>query len=310
VQDYLFVWGANHLIADGHSLNIMFREIWLVYGELIRGRPSPSQQLSANFSDYQMWQRASHRTWLEKHRSYWRHRLDGAVGIRWPGNKCCRAGAHGAIKPAAISLSSGLSRGLRCLAQQAKTMLSLCVMTVYVAVVARCCNQNDFVFATTSNGRDRLQQLHIVGFLAHFMYLRMQLNGDETFAELLELVVEEYRRTLINKDFGGLVSETPELLSGTYFQWLSWGIEKVSGSPTPAESNLIELTGEQFPFERVMTGGENSIISTLLWNTNEGISGVVYFREDVFPTETIEQFVQEFRATAERFVENPFARVL
>lgn len=308
-RDHLLAWGANHFISDGFSFNLMFRELWLLYSEFLRNRPSPLKPLPAQFSDYQLWQRSTHRVWLQEHQSYWKHRLAGAAGIRWPTDTFRSEVTRGAVARVPISFSDALSIGLRAVTQRAHTMLSLGVLAVYVAVISRWCNQEDFVVETLASGRDRLEHRYIVGFLAHCTYLRMQLTGDESFIDLLNQVNQEYCRTIFRKDFGGLVNETPELLSDTYFQWLSWGFEGVGGIPTQSEATEIHIKGELFPFERADVLPDNLKFGTALWNTSDGIRGAVWYREDLFSADTVERFVESLRTTAERFVENPCARV-
>lgn len=307
-QDHVLVWGINHFISDGYSLNVMFRELWLLYREHLGGRPSPLRKLPAQFSDYHGWQRDMYRVWQLKHQSYWEHHLAGAAGVRWPTDRCGLGVRREGLTQVPMSFSDVLSNGLRTLTQRAQTLLPLGVMAVYVAVIRHWCDQEDFVLANLLNGRDRPEHRYIVGFLAHLTYFRMQLTGEETFIDLLDNVTQEYCRTLFRKDFGGLVTEVPDL-SGTYFQWLSWGTEGVCGIPTPEEAKKIDIIAELLPFEQTVCVPDNFRFSVTLWNTGEGIRGTALCSAELFTEDTLKRFERDMRTAAVRFVENPSARV-
>jgi hypothetical protein len=305
--DHLFVWGINHFIADGHSLNLMSRELWLLYRAFIRGRPSPLAPLPTGFSDYEKWQKRIYRDWYPKHSAYWKARLAGATGIHWPAARQPQCGeSRCTILLVPITFSTKASDGLRALAELTRTPLSLVATALYVAVVSRWCNQPDLVVETTFNGRDRLELRNIVGFLAHFLYLRLEHIGEKSVADLLRQVRQEYLRTLSHKDFGGVVIETPELLSGTYFQWLSWAPDGISGIPTHSESAEVGLKGEVIPVEQPDIPGDNSSVrvSATLWNSSEGIRGKIYYRSDLFSRGDVERFLLGLEATAAGFVES------
>jgi hypothetical protein len=308
-QDHVLFWAANHLVFDGYSLNLMFRELWLLYREFIRGRPTPFQAPPASFSRYQAWQADIHRAWMQKHPSYWEHRLAGAAAIQLPTDKWANGASTNQLTEIAISFSSTLSIRLHAFAQRARTTLSLVMMSLYVAVIARWSEQQDFVFNTTVSGRDHREHRQLVGFLAHAIYLRIQLSGHETVVDLLNRVTDEYCRSSACKDFGNIFIDTPELTAGTIFQWLSWGVEGTSGLPTRAESTDIGIKSELFPFQAVPHVSNDFKFSTMLWNNSQGIRGMVTARAEFFSTETLERFVDELRTTAELFVRTPNARI-
>lgn len=308
--EFLLVWGIHHLISDGTSLSLMFREMWQMYGEFIRGRQPPLKAMPPQFADYRIWQEKTQRVWLAKHRPYWEERLAGAVGIRWPLEGSMPPIVRGPVVVAQISLGETLSARLSQLARDTKTLLSLEMLTVYVAVIAGFCNQKDFIVATTVTGRDRLEHHYVVGYLAHLVYLRIQLTGDETFTELLGRVSQEYCRTLLRKDFGGIVIETPELLAGTLFQWSPWRRGEIDGLPMPAEAARLDIAAEVFPVEQTSNFPEDFNIMVWFSETKEGVSGGVAYRPDVFTANAIERLVQHLRAMAERLGETPHARVM
>ncbi len=208
-----------------------------------------------------------------------------------------------------MSFSPVLSTALRALAQRMRTLLSLGVMTVYIATLAPWCEQRELVVQTTVNGRDRRNHSLVVGFLAHFTYLRVQITGNETFVDLLKQVTQEYRRAVSQNDFGQTVSEIPSLAAGTYFQWRSWGTDGIAGVPAETEAAKIGLTGELLPSMREVHIPSDFNMGTTLWNTSDVIRGTMTCRAGLYSNGTLERLARALRTTAERFVRDPFAPV-
>ena len=77
---HLLVINMHHIMIDGPSLAILYRELDALYGAAIAGEPPPLPELRGQYADYAIWQR----NWLqgellERQLSYWRSRLAGAT---------------------------------------------------------------------------------------------------------------------------------------------------------------------------------------------------------------------------------------
>ncbi|HVG44371.1 MAG TPA: amino acid adenylation domain-containing protein, partial [Longimicrobium sp.] len=78
-RDHLLLLTLHHVIADGWSLDLLWRELAALYGAFSRGEPSPLAEPPVQYGDFAAWQRA----WLqgevlERQLAYWRRALRGA----------------------------------------------------------------------------------------------------------------------------------------------------------------------------------------------------------------------------------------
>ena len=69
----------HHIVSDGWSLGVLYRELGALYGAFAAGEPSPLPELPVQYADYALWQRR----WLsgevlERQLGYWREQLAGA----------------------------------------------------------------------------------------------------------------------------------------------------------------------------------------------------------------------------------------
>src|SRR4051794_3093162 len=56
--DHVLLFSMHHAISDGWSMNVLVREVMLLYRAFAAGRPSPLPELPVQYADYAMWQRA------------------------------------------------------------------------------------------------------------------------------------------------------------------------------------------------------------------------------------------------------------
>ena len=77
--DHLFLVNLHHIVADGWSLGIVFRELEALYRAAREGRPDPLPPLPIQYADYAAWQRRRFAgDALEREVEWWRARLQGA----------------------------------------------------------------------------------------------------------------------------------------------------------------------------------------------------------------------------------------
>jgi hypothetical protein len=109
-----------------------------------------------------------------------------------------------------------------------------------------------------------------------------------------------------------MVAQVPELLQGTFLQWLPWQPDELAGVPTPIL--LAQLDGalsiEPFPFKRGTEGVPGiTDIALILFDSVEGICATGTYRADLFTANTIERFVKDLRACLEQVVHSPGDRM-
>ncbi|KAG0073555.1 hypothetical protein BGZ93_004736, partial [Podila epicladia] len=71
-DEHIFLMTQHHIVTDGWSMGVLFRELSELYGAFCNGQPSTLPPLAIQYSDYAAWQRR----WLNGDRikeqvSYW-----------------------------------------------------------------------------------------------------------------------------------------------------------------------------------------------------------------------------------------------
>jgi hypothetical protein len=179
-NDWCFLICAHHLVADAWSAALVLREMAAIYD----GTPLAPAQLQ--FADAVHWEAerlgSAH---LDRDLAYWRKQLADAPVLRlpedWP--PPATPDYHGASD--AIELPDALSRSLADVARdRGVTMFSL-MLASCGALLHRYTGAEDLCIGTSVAGREARELEDIVGFFANLIVLRLGLDRDASFAELV-----------------------------------------------------------------------------------------------------------------------------
>jgi hypothetical protein len=316
-HENLLVWHINNIITDAFSLNLMFRELWSSYSELLQARPQALQAAPESFADYANWQQISHHTWLEKHDSYWRKRMAGAVPIQWPIDGPITQMKRGTLASVQVPFGNILSTRLRETSRCARILLPLVMLTLFVAVASRWCKQKDLLVPFQITGRNLPEHQCMIGYLVQHLYLRIQLSSEETFLSLMNEIRQEFYRALLHQDYGRVALESQEEFSRTCFQWWGWRVDEVFGRPTREEAAKINVTvrkswpdfgqAQTTPFIRDNVPLIFDFVISFSEDPERGIRAFIGSRLDVFPTAAVERFSHTLLVAAEQLAADPHA---
>ena len=84
-QQHVLILGMHHIVTDGWSLGVFFREFGALYEAFSKGEPSPLDPLPIQYADYAIWQRQ----WLQgevldQELAYWKKQLEGLAVLELP----------------------------------------------------------------------------------------------------------------------------------------------------------------------------------------------------------------------------------
>ncbi|HEX2188233.1 MAG TPA: condensation domain-containing protein, partial [Longimicrobiaceae bacterium] len=78
-EEHVLLLTVHHIVGDGSSMGVLYRELLALYEAYREGRASPLPELAVQYADYALWQREHLRdAVLEGKLAYWRERLAGA----------------------------------------------------------------------------------------------------------------------------------------------------------------------------------------------------------------------------------------
>ena len=208
--DHVLALNLHHIVSDGWSMGVLFREISALYRAYCAGKPNPLPEIPIQYADYSVWQRA----WLQgetlvQQLSYWRKQLDGLSTLQLPTDHPRPPLQTYRGSSQAIQLSAQLSQAIKGLSQREGVTLFMTLLTAFQTLLCRYCGQNDIAVGTPIAGRTRREIEGLIGFFVNTLVLRADLSNNPTFKELLRQLRETTLEAYTHQDlpFEKLVEE-------------------------------------------------------------------------------------------------------
>ena len=175
----------HHIIADGWSMKVLFRD-WLAAYESDAELPP----LAVQYADFAAWQRVH--TGSERYArqlAYWQRQLgDHLNGFSLPSDKPRPAVQTHNGSTLRKRLPAALTRRMRALARRQGVTVFVTLLAAYQALLSRYARQHDVVVGTVVANRDRAEFEALIGFIVNVVVLRTDLAGDPRFADILQRV--------------------------------------------------------------------------------------------------------------------------
>ena len=191
-DEHELVVTLHHIAADGWSLEVLVRELGVLYRAFARGEASPLPDLPLQYADWAVWQRR----WLEGEtleslRSAWRRLLEGVPTVlELPTDRPRSAvQAHrGIVRP--VSLDGDLAQALEALGRSEGCTVYMTLLAAFQVLIGSLARQDDFLIGTPVAGRSRGETEGMIGFFVNMLALRARLGDRPTFRRLLARVRE------------------------------------------------------------------------------------------------------------------------
>ena len=185
--EHALLLDMHHIVSDGWSFGVFFRELGALYGAFRERRPSPLPELPIQFADFAAWQRE----WLQgpalaEQIAWWRERLAGAPpALELPTDRPRPAVQSHRGGRVVRSLPAALAARLRELSRQEGVSMFMTLLAGFQLLLARLSGQDDVVVGSPSAGRSRTEIEGLIGLFLNTLVLRTDVSGDPTFRELL-----------------------------------------------------------------------------------------------------------------------------
>ena len=289
-DDHLLLVTLHHIVTDGWSLGILYREVGALYAAFTRGEPSPLPPLAIQYADFAAWQRA-HLAGpvLERQLDYWRGALAGAPALlEMPLDRPRPAvqGSAGAAVP--VRIGHDATERLRALARAEGATLFMALMAGWAALLGRYARQDDVVVGTPLAGRTREESEPLIGIFLNTLAVRTDLGGDPTFRELLGRVRGMTVDAFASQDvpFERLVEalHVPRALSHAPVYQAMLTLQNAFGAPLSLPGMVVERLGTD-----VTTAAQEL---SLALEERDGLEGMIQYATDLFDAATVARMAE------------------
>jgi amino acid adenylation domain-containing protein len=306
-REHILVLVMHHIITDGWSMSIFFRELAEFYRASVDARAPELPELTARYSDFAQWQRESvSGEVLRGLVEYWKKELHGAetiLDLPTDHSRPLIHTGHGAREH--FFIDQHVAEKLKRLGQSQNATLFMTLLAAFQTLLWRYTLQATVLVGTPVAGRNEVELEGLVGFFVNTLILRADFSDDPTFRELLKRIRSTALEAYAHQDapFEKLVEElNPErTLSRTpLFQAML-----VLQNAPKQTLELQDLVLEELDFE----SGIAMFDLTLEVVELDGLHCTFEYSSDLFDRTTIRRLIGHFETLIHGFIRNPEARV-
>lgn len=304
--EHVVLLTLHHIIADGWSMEILIKELAILYEAFSKKQPSPLPELTIQYADFAVWQRQ----WLQGERletqlAYWKKQLGGMLNVLQLPTDYPRArvqsfrGEH-----QTFSLSETLTQKLKALSQRESTTLFTTLLAAFKVLLYRYTGQDDIIIGSPIANRHRKETEGLIGFFVNTLVLRSHLSGNLTFKNLLQQIRETILEAYDHQDvpFEKLVEELQPERDLSYSPLFQVKFRLENSAPDAIKLPSLTLS----PLQQTYSTAKLDL-SLDLYHTPSGIVGAFEYNKDLFAPETIRRMIGHYCTLLESITQNPDA---
>ena len=307
-KEYVLVITMPHIITDGWSAAVLYKELASLYEAYSRGLRSPLSELSIQYTDFSYWQRQRLQpAVLEEMFSFWEQHLSGLNSdIELPTDRARPSVQTYQGRNCDFFLSKKLSEKVVQLYRSRKVTLFALLFSAFNVLLHRICGQQHLCVGTPVANRNRSETETLIGYFVNVLALHTDLSGNPSFTALLERTHRVMLEAQPHQEYP--------------FELL---VRKLNRVRDPSMNPLFQVMFvlHNVPFESIEVSGlritpfpiENKISKfDLTLHVTEEIDGLFLsfeYNVDLFDEDRIKRMGDHFQVLLEQIVAAPQTRI-
>jgi len=301
-HEHVLLLVLSALIADDWSLDVLADDISALYDAASAGQLIVLPVLPIQYADYAIWQRGRlHGPRIAAQLAYWQRQLNGAsttltllADHPHPTHKSTRDATQ------TFTLAQPPAAALHSLSQLADTTLFVTLLAAFLTLLYHETGRTDLVVGTPIANRARAETEGLIGPFANMLALRVQLDGQMRYWELLAQVREVCQIANANADIP--FEQVQAALEQVALFQVVFALQtrpQTAAAPTDRRTTRLPLPS---------SSAEHALTLTLL-DATDGLYGTFAYRAELFEAPTITRLWQQFQALLARIVADPQRRL-
>ncbi|HYO56030.1 condensation domain-containing protein, partial [Archangium sp.] len=183
-REYRFVWSSHHMLMDGWSLGLLFKELFAFYDAFSEGKALALKR-GTPYRDYIAWLQQRDLTRME---AWWKQQLGGFTApTPLPGARATIVASQGNDERE-LRLPASLTDALQAFARQNQVTLNTLVLAAWSILLGRYSGEQDVVIGNTVAGRppELAGVESVMGILINSIPVRIQMPPAERLGPWLQ----------------------------------------------------------------------------------------------------------------------------
>lgn len=302
-NEHILLLGIHHIISDGWSTGVLYKEVSSLYKAFKAGEGSPLPPLPIQYTDFTMWQRR----WFEgeeltRQLEYWKEQLSGLEPLELPMDRPRPAVQQHRGGQLVRKMPEEFTASVMQFSRANRVTLFMTLLAAFQVLLYRYSGQQDIAVGTPIANRNRGEIEGLIGFFVNTLVMRIKIDGDESFRELLRRVQENSMDAYSYMDlpFEKLVEELSpqrDMSRNPLFQVMltlyNLGDQRMELEGVEAEELQVNLNVAKFDLTLAFRQDATGLRATLGYNL------------DLFDPGTIERFLDHYEVLLRSIVADP-----
>ncbi|MEH2311070.1 MAG: amino acid adenylation domain-containing protein [Nostoc sp.] len=303
-NEYVLLLSVHHIVFDGWSEGVLWRELTALYTAFSTGKPSPLSKLPIQYADFAVWQRQ----WLQgqvidTQLDYWKQQLAGSPPLLELPTDRVRSPIQtnrGGIKR--FQLDEYLTQKLKSLSEKSGATLFMTLLTSFVILLSRYSNQEDILVGSPIANRNRSEIESLIGFFVNILVLRTDVSLNPSFWELLQRVRQTAMKAYSHQDvpFEKVVEALQPERNLSYSPLFQ--VMFILQNTPPGK---LELPGLSLTRLEIENSTAKYDLTLSMIESEQGLSGSLEYNSYLFEQATITRMIGHFVSLLEGIVTNP-----
>lgn len=311
-ESYILVPVIHHIIIDGWSKGIFFKELSYFYQSFLSKTPANLPNLPIQYGDFALWQRQ----WLqgeilENQLNYWQKQLaDAPPLLELPTDQPRPSIPTFQGHTLSFQIDPDLTDKLKTLSQKSGLTLFMTLLAAFTTLLFRYSHQEDILIGTPVANRNRQEIEPLIGFFVNTLVMRNSLQGNPTFGELLQQVRQSVLGAYANQDVPfEQVVDVLQIERSLSYNPLFQVMFALQNTPL-GDLNLPGLKATSLAVENVRVKFDLSLVlEETETETGNYLEGFWEYSGDLFTADRITRMVGHFQTLLMGIVTNPQQRV-
>ena len=307
-DDHVLLLTMHHIVSDGWSMSVLYRELSALYRAFLEGEASPLDELPIQYADFALWQRE----WLkgpelDRQLGYWKKKLDGIpalINLRTDRPRPAVQSFRGRTQSPVFG--KDLLEALKALNRREGVTLFMTLLAAFQTLLYRYTGQEDIVVGAAIANRNRTEIEGLIGFFVNTLALRANFAGDPTFRDFLASVRRSALEAYEHQDlpFEKLVEELNPHRTLSYTP-----VFQVMLVLQNAPDSALKLEGLSVSRVRGVTETAKFDLTLSVSESAEGLRVSLQYNTDLFEDATIARLLAHFEVLLRCIVHDPTKRI-
>ena len=191
-KESILLLNMHHIISDGWSMDILYRELSVLYQAVETGQAADLAPLRIQYKDYAAWQHQllSDSGKMADLRTYWLEQLGDLTTLELPTDYLRPATKTYQGAELSHTFSQKILNGLKGLSKAGEATLFMTLTALTKILLYRYSGQEDIILGTPSAGRNHPDLHDQIGYYINTVALRDHLQPDASFSDTLQAIKE------------------------------------------------------------------------------------------------------------------------